>query len=262
MPLEADGVLVDEASMVDLRLMASLLAALPDGCRLVLVGDADQLPSVGAGRVLGELVQSGAVPVATLSEVYRQAAGSGIVRNAWRVNGGELPISGELEPSVDGRKPDLFVIEREDVLGAQATALEILTRRVERLGLDPRTDVQVLTPMHAGPLGTVAMNERLQALLNPSDQVLVRGQRRFSPGDRVIQVRNDYDNDIFNGDVGRVLEVVGGALRVDFEGREVLVQGDSLGDLELAWAISIPLETRAEYHQRPSMLLYTPAATA
>ena len=246
-PLECDGVLVDEASMVDVRLMASLLSALPDGCRLVMVGDADQLPSVGPGRVLGELVASGAVPVATLSEVYRQAAGSGIVRNAWRVNGGEVPVSGEREPAPDGRSPDFYVVERGDPLAAQATALEILTRRLPKLGFDPRQDVQVLTPMHAGPLGTVAMNERIQALLNPDAEVLTRGNRRFSVGDRVIQVRNDYDNDIFNGDTGTVLDIAGGRLTVDFDGRPVTLTGEQLRDVELAWCISIHKSQGSEY---------------
>ena len=248
-PLEADGVLIDEASMVDIRLMASLLAAIPDGCRLVLVGDADQLPSVGPGRVLGELVASGAVPVATLSEVYRQAAGSGIVRNAWRVNGGQRSTSGEREAQ-DGdaeRRPDFFILGRPDPLAARQTALEVVTRRLTRLGFDPRTDVQVLTPMHAGPLGTIALNQALQDALTGTGPALTRGNRRFFVGDRVIQVRNDYDNDILNGDVGRVLEVGRGALLVDFEGRELRLSGEQLGDLEPAWAISIHKSQGSEY---------------
>ena len=246
-PLSADGVLVDEASMVDVRLMASLLGAIPDGCRLVLVGDADQLPSVGPGRVLGELVASGAVPVATLSEVYRQAAGSGIVRNAWRVNGGAMPVSGEKEPAAGDRDPDFYVVGREDPRAAQQTALAILTRRLPQLGFDPRTDVQVLTPMHAGPLGTVEMNARIQAALNPGEGGLVRGQRTFREGDRVIQVRNDYDNDIFNGDVGTVEHVLGGRMTVDFEGHRVDLVGEQLRDIELAWAISIHKSQGSEY---------------
>lgn len=246
-PLEADGVLIDEASMIDLRLMASLVAALPDGCRLVLVGDADQLPSVGAGRVLADLVTSGELPVATLTEVFRQAEGSGIVRNAWRVNRGEEPISGEREPPEGGGRPDFFVLARDDVRAAQATALEVVTRRLPRLGFDPLTDVQVLTPMHAGPLGTVSMNAALQGLLLPNQEEVKRGGRTLRLGDRVIQVRNDYDNDIFNGDVGRVEDLSGGAVRVDFEGRSVRLVGDQLRDLELAWAISIHKSQGSEY---------------
>ena len=246
-PLEADGVLIDEASMVDLRLMSSLVAALPDGCRLVLVGDADQLPSVGAGRVLADLVASGQLPVATLTEVFRQAEGSGIVRNAWRVNRGEDPVSGEREHQASDSRPDFFVLSRDDPRAAQATALEVITRRLPRLGFDPLTDVQLLTPMHAGPLGTVAMNAALQDLLLPGQEAVRRGGRSLRVGDRVIQVRNDYDNDIFNGDVGRVEDLGGGGVQVDFEGRHVRLSGEQVRDLELAWAISIHKSQGSEY---------------
>jgi exodeoxyribonuclease V alpha subunit len=247
-PLDADAVLVDEASMVDIRLMAALLGAISDGTRLVLVGDADQLPSVGAGRVLGDLIRSGDIPVATLSEVYRQAADSGIVRNAWRVNQGEVPVSGEREaPRSGGGAPDFFVLDRDDAHAAQRTVIEVVANRVKRLGFDPLTDVQVLTPMHNGPLGTVALNERMQAALNPDGDSLTRGNRVFRAGDRVIQVKNDYDNDIFNGDTGRVVTAGSGGLIVDFDGREIALTGEALDVIEPAWAISIHKSQGSEY---------------
>ena len=248
LPLDGDGVLVDEASMVDLRLMQSLLRALPPGARLVLVGDADQLPSVGAGRVLADVIASGVVPVATLREVFRQAAGSGIVRNAWRVNEGALPVSSERE---EGVARDLFVVHRADVAEARDTLLEVVSRRLPRLGFDPLREVQVLTPMHSGPLGTAALNEALQALLNPTGPTLVRNGRTLRQGDRVLQVRNNYDLDVFNGDVGRVTTVTDNGVVVDFgderEKNEVAITGEDLSDLELAWAISIHKSQGSEY---------------
>jgi exodeoxyribonuclease V alpha subunit len=242
-PLDADGVLIDEASMVDIRLMSSLMAAIPDGCRLVLVGDADQLPSVGPGRVLGDIIASGQVPVCTLTEVYRQAEGSGIVSNAHRVNQGEAPVSSEREGGVG----DFFEVHRRDAVEAQATVLEIVTQRLPRLGFDPLRDVQVLTPMHNGGLGTEALNRRLQALLNPDGHAVVQGQRTYREGDRVIQLRNDYDNDVFNGDVGIIQRAGGGALTIDFNGRQVTIRGESIADIDLAYAISIHKSQGSEY---------------
>jgi exodeoxyribonuclease V alpha subunit len=242
-PLECHGVLIDEASMVDIRLMASLLAALPEGCRLVLVGDADQLPSVGAGRVLADIIASGQVPVCTLTEVYRQAQDSGIVRNAHRINQGESPVSGEQEEGMD----DFFEIHRSEPLEAQATILQIVTERLKHRGFDPLKDVQVLTPMHSGPLGTQALNQALQRALNPAGPGVQRGPKIYREGDRVIQLRNDYDNDIFNGDVGIIVRAGGGVLTVDFDGRSATLRGEALGDIDLAYAITIHKSQGSEY---------------
>lgn len=242
-PLEAHGVLVDEASMVDLKLMAALLDALPPKCRLVLVGDVDQLPSVGAGQVLRDCIESGVVPVARLTDIFRQAQDSGIVRNAHRVNHGDVPVSAEKE----GGARDFFVLGREDAGDARATLLQVVQERLPRLGFDPLRDVQVLTPMHAGPLGTVALNEALQAALNPEGPSMKAGGRILRVNDRVLQTRNDYENDIFNGDVGRVVSVEGGQLVVDFDGRVVALVGDAVDAVEPAWAISIHKSQGSEY---------------
>ena len=244
-PLEAEGVLVDEASMVDLRLMHALLDALPDGCRLVLVGDADQLPSVGAGRVLGDLIDSGAVPVATLTEVYRQAAGSGIVRNAWRVHQGQMPISAEADPEASSQR-DFFVVRRPMADSAVSTLLHIVSKRLPDLGFDPRCDIQVLTPMHGGPLGTERLNTVLQQALNP-DGTPLSATRPFRIGDRVMQTRNNYDNDVFNGDVGVVVDVEGGVCTVDFDGQTVSLSGPEIDEITLAYAISVHKSQGSEY---------------
>ena len=243
-PLETDGLLLDEASMLDLPLLESVLEALPAKARLVLVGDVDQLPSVGPGQVLRDLIHSGTLPVARLTEIYRQAADSGIVRNAHRINRGELPVSAEKE---EGVTRDFFVLSKEEANEAQKLLVQVLTERLPRLGFDPKADVQVLTPMHNGPLGTVLLNQLLQAALNPEGQPMKHKSREFRMGDRVIQTRNDYDNEVFNGDVGRVTGVSDGVLSIDFDGRAVQLQGESLDALDLAYAISIHKSQGSEY---------------
>jgi exodeoxyribonuclease V alpha subunit len=248
-PLEVDGVLVDEASMVDLPLFASLLDALPAGARLVLVGDHDQLPSVGPGRVLGDVIDSGVVPVARLTEVYRQALDSGIIRNALRILKGRPPQSAEKDEEGEGRR-DCFVVEREVAEDLRDTLLEMVQTRLPRNGLDPLGDVQVLCPMHAGPIGTQALNAALQEALNPAVPdvfELKHGKRVFRAGDRVIQLRNDYDREVFNGDVGRVTEALPAALTVDFDGREVMYALDALDALDLAYAMSVHKSQGSEY---------------
>ncbi len=249
-PLEADLVIVDEASMVDLRLMEAVLLALGPRARLVLVGDVDQLPSVGAGRVLADVIRSGAVPIARLTAIYRQAQTSSIVRNAWRVNRGELPMSSENEP---GMARDFFVLRQEDAEECRNLLLRVLLERLPKLGFSPARDVQVLTPMHAGPLGTVALNQLLQDALNPragllgGGQELTIGKRVFRPGDRILQTRNDYDLDVYNGDVGRVVEVTAGGLTADFDGRIVQLGLVPLESVEHAYAISIHKSQGSEY---------------
>ncbi|MCP4807636.1 MAG: ATP-dependent RecD-like DNA helicase [Proteobacteria bacterium] len=244
-PLEIDGLVVDEASMLDLGLMDAVLAALPSGARLVLVGDADQLPSVGAGNVLADLISSGQVPVASLTQVYRQAEDSAIVQNAWRILRG-LPVV-SAEKSSQAAKKDFFLVAREDAIRARQTLCQVVQERLPAKGFDPLVDVQVLTPMRKGPLGTFALNEALQDLLNPDGKELVRGQRRYREGDRVLQVKNDYDTDVFNGDVGRITALDESSMTVDFDGRVVTLVGEQLDLIELAYAISIHKSQGSEY---------------
>lgn len=248
-PLEADLVIVDEASMVDLRLAESLLLALGPRARLVLVGDVDQLPSVGAGRLLADIIRSDGVPVSRLDVIYRQAEASSIVRNAWRVNQGEVPVSSEQEAGV---ARDFFVLRQEDAEELRGLLVRVLTERLPKLGFDPVRDVQVLTPMHAGPLGTVALNQLLQDTLNPragllGGQELTIGKRVFRPGDRILQTRNDYDLDVFNGDVGRVIEVSAAGLSANFDGRVVQLGLVPLEAVEHAYCISIHKSQGSEY---------------
>jgi exodeoxyribonuclease V alpha subunit len=246
-PLETEGLLIDEASMVDLPLLSQVLDALPARARLVLVGDVDQLPSVGPGQVLRDLIESGKVPVARLTEIYRQAQDSGIVRNAWRINRGEFPVSSEQERGIS---QDFFVLQREDAEECRKLILQSVTERLPKKGFAPKEDIQILTPMHSGLLGTQSLNQLLQDALNPSGPNTPQinwKKRTFRFGDRVIQTRNDYENEVFNGDVGKVIFVADSALTIDFDGREVTLTGDSLDALELAYAISIHKSQGSEY---------------
>jgi exodeoxyribonuclease V alpha subunit len=185
--------------------------------------------------------------VATLSTVYRQAANSGIIRNAWRINRGNLPISGEHEANTKEGSPDFYLVHRRDPMEAQAAVLEVVQRRLPALGFDPLREVQVLTPMHNGPLGTEALNRHLQRLLDAGPIAMEQGDRVLRVGDRVLQMRNDYDHDIFNGDTGRVLSSRAGKLEVDFDGRIVQIEGDALQYLRLSYAMSIHKSQGSEY---------------
>jgi exodeoxyribonuclease V alpha subunit len=244
--LDTGAVIVDETSMVDLPLCASLLEAMPDDARLILVGDADQLPSVGPGAVLRDLLASDGVRKVRLDEVFRQAGESGIVVNAHRILHGEKPESaGRDEPGAD-----FFIIERSDPEHAAATIESLVTERIpKRFGIDPIRDLQVLTPMHRGAVGTQALNARLQELLNPTGPALERGFMRIRLGDKVMQTRNDYEREVFNGDVGTVSFVDNEerALRVRFDDREVEYDDNALDALTLAYATSIHKSQGSEY---------------
>jgi exodeoxyribonuclease V alpha subunit len=235
-PLACDLLVVDEASMVDTLLMFQLLRALPATCSLLLLGDADQLPSVGAGNVLRDIIDSGRFPVVELTEIFRQAEASLIVTNAHRVRAGQMP---NLEPEGE----DFFFIEQEDPVKAARIVLQLVCERIPRkFGLDPVDEVQVLSPMHKGELGVDNLNRLLQEALNPhAAHSLQRGALRLAVGDKVLQLRNDYEKDVYNGDIGRIHRIVGETQEVEvaFEGRLLRYRPEELDELALAYAVSV-----------------------
>ncbi|MDO9582287.1 MAG: ATP-dependent RecD-like DNA helicase [Desulfomicrobium sp.] len=244
--LSADVMVVDEVSMLDCGLCLSLLRALPLTCRLVFVGDENQLPSVGAGNVLGDMIESGVIPAVRLTHIYRQARESMIVVNAHRINAGEFPLGSPHAPP----KADFFWVEKEDLRELQALILRMVCERIpEAYGLDPMSDVQVLTPMHKGEVGTIALNSLLQERLNAGGRELVRGQRAYRVGDRILQLRNNYDKEVFNGDLGRILDfdTKDEILKAEFDGREVEYGFDELDEIGLAYAISVHKSQGSEY---------------
>ena len=244
-PLEGRRLVVDEVSMVDLPLFACLLAALPREASLVLVGDADQLPSVGPGSVLRDLLASGALPSVTLQEVFRQAAQSRIVRSAHRILRGHLP-----ETDNPPELQDFYFVPQEDPGRTAELVVELVSSRIPaRFGLDPLLDIQVLCPMHRGDAGAQNLNVRLQQALNPFGRELRRGNRLFREGDRVMQLRNDYDREIYNGDLGRISRVdpEGTQLHVRFEGREVPCLDEDLDSLAPAYAVTVHKAQGSEY---------------
>lgn len=242
-PLDCDALIVDEMSMVDIVLCYRLLLALPTRARLVLVGDADQLPSVGPGTVLKDLIASKAVPCIQLKHIFRQAEQSSIVRNAHRINEGLAP---ELQPDPGS---DFFFIRREDPDEAVATITELVQHNIpESFGLDAKRDIQVLAPMHRGTLGVSRLNEALQAALNPGAPGLRLGAMKLTVGDRVMQMVNNYDLGVFNGDLGFVEEIQGETrLCVSFDGRPVWYESADLAQLSLAYACSIHKSQGNEY---------------
>lgn len=248
-PLLCDVLIVDEASMVDVPLMSSVLRALPENAALVLVGDVDQLPSVGPGMVLRDLIESGSVPVARLTEVFRQAANSRIITNAHRINQGQMPEFADKESG-----SDFFLIERNEPDRVSEAVIDMVKRGIPaKFGLKSLEDIQVLTPMNRGSLGVWELNQKLQQALNPPrpgvDSVEKFGVQ-FRPGDKVIQTENNYDKEVFNGDIGQVREIDGfeKQVKVVFENREVLYDFGELDELALAYAITIHKSQGSEFN--------------
>jgi exodeoxyribonuclease V alpha subunit len=245
-PLACDLLVVDETSMVDVPLMNALTRAIPPHAGLLLVGDVDQLPSVGPGQVLADIIASERIPVARLTEVFRQAAESRIVVNAHRINHGQMP-----EPPQAGEESDFYMVEIAEPEEGISKLIEIVTNRIpRRFGLDPTKDVQVLCPMQRGVLGARNLNHELQRVLNPNPPATVeRFGWRFSPGDRVMETQNDYDREVFNGDLGTVARIDDdeGAVIVNFEGREVAYPYGELDTLVPAFATTIHKSQGSEY---------------
>jgi exodeoxyribonuclease V alpha subunit len=243
--LEADLLVVDEASMLDVRLAADLVSALADGTRLVLVGDVDQLPSVGPGTVLGDAITSGAIPTVRLTEIFRQAASSLIITNAHRIHDGLLPDLTTGPPE----SRDFFFLEENDPARAALLVRDLVAVRLpRRYGLAPH-DIQVLAPMHRGELGAGHLNQLLQEALTTGGEEIKTGGRVFRTGDRVMQLRNDYDKEVWNGDVGQVLRAsaADGELCVRFDDREVRYGTDELDELALAYAATVHKSQGSEY---------------
>lgn len=247
-PLDCGLLVVDETSMVDVRLMHSLLRALPPSSSLLLAGDVDQLPSVGPGTVLRDLIESGVVSVARLTEVFRQAAHSRIITTAHAINRGEIPADPAADPA-----SDFFFVPRLDPGKMIATLVEMVKRRIpQKFGHDSIRDIQVLSPMNKGPLGVQELNLRLQAELNPArenESGVDKFGWHFRPRDKVIQTENNYDKEVFNGDIGQVVRVdhEQKELIVRFDSREVSYEFSELDELSLAYAITVHKAQGSEF---------------
>lgn len=246
-PLNIDFLVVDEASMLDLLLTNNLLKALRPGTHLLLVGDIDQLPSVGAGDVLRDIIASGIAPVARLTTIFRQAADSQIIINAHRINQGKLPVYSK---EASG---DFFLFPADDAVKAADWIVDVVTERIpQKFGFDAIHEIQVLTPMYRGPAGVIALNQRLQEKLNPAASN--KPERSlfgitFRVGDKVMQTRNNYDKDVFNGDIGFIcsINIIDHTLGVDFEGRTVSYEWSDVDELTLAYVISVHKAQGSEF---------------
>ena len=243
-PLEGDVLIVDECSMIDIMLMYNLLKAVPDDMTLILVGDVDQLPSVGAGNVLSDIIASGCIPVVKLERIFRQAQGSRIIMNAHRINKGQaIDMRG-------GREADFFFAAQETPEAAADLIVKYVTENLPRYyRADPIRDIQVLTPMQRGVVGAVNLNQRLQEALNKTRIFLRRGGTEYRLHDKVMQIRNDYNREVYNGDIGFISSVnmEDRELNVNFEGREVTYDATELDELVLAYACTIHKSQGSEY---------------
>jgi exodeoxyribonuclease V alpha subunit len=245
-PLDCELLVVDESSMVDVLLMQSLMKAVPSAAALLIVGDIDQLPSVGPGQVLADIISSGTVTVARLTEVFRQAAQSKIITTAHAINAGQIP---DLRSSDENT--DFYFVSATDPEEAVSRIVELVSKRIpRRFGFDPIKDIQVLCPMNRGGVGARSLNIELQAVLNPAGEKKVeRFGWTFAPGDKVMQIENDYDKDVYNGDIGMIedVDLSEGEVVVNFDGRTVTFVFGELDTLVPAYAATIHKSQGSEY---------------
>ena len=232
--------------MVDCILMHHLLKAIPPHATFIMVGDVNQLPSVGAGNVLNDIISSGTVPIVELNEIFRQARQSSIIVNAHKINSGVVP---SFKPS-DEELNDFFFIHKEDPEEVLQLILELVKDRIpNRFGFDPIDDIQVLTPMHKGTIGAGNLNTQLQEMLNPSENSVSRWGRTFRVRDKVMQIKNNYDKEVFNGDIGRITGIDEEAqeLSISFDGRQVDYDFTDLDEVVLAYAVSVHKAQGSQY---------------
>ena len=242
-PLEGDVLIVDECSMIDLLLMHNLLKAVPDTMTLILVGDVDQLPSVGAGNVLRDVIDSECFPVVRLTKIFRQAQASRIITNAHRINRGQMP---DLS---NGRESDFFFLEQEDAEAAAQEIVDLVRTRLPSHYHIPPSEIQVLSPMQRGVVGAANLNQIIQEAVNPGETGFRRGGMQFKVRDKVMQIRNNYDKEVFNGDIGIVesIDPENRELTVNFEGRSISYDITELDELVLAYAVTIHKSQGSEY---------------
>lgn len=243
-PLETDLLVIDEVSMIDTILMNNLISAVSLNTTLVLVGDVDQLPSVGCGNILHDLIQSGIIPTAMLTKIFRQAKESQIVVNAHKINRGEFPTI------LNNKSSDFFFIQESDNSKMADVITELCRQRLpEKYGFDPMKDIQVLTPMYKGDTGANNLNSKLQDVLNYKKVTLTRGEKSFKIGDKVMQLRNNYDKDVYNGDIGLIqsIDLDDQKLEINFSGKIVSYEFLELDDITLAYAITVHKSQGSEY---------------
>jgi len=251
-PLSCDLLIVDEASMIDTVLMYHLLCAIPRHAAFILVGDVNQLPSVGAGNVLNDMIASAEIPVVALTQIFRQARQSQIIVNAHRINQGILPRWSDAKNSAPSSEElsDFYFIEQEDPEKVLETILLLVKTRIPlRFGFNAVDQIQVLTPMHRGIVGAGNLNTRLQESLNPQKEHLNHGHRQFKPGDKVMQIRNNYDKNVFNGDIGRIdtISFENQQVVIRFDGLQAVYEFGEMDEITLAYAVSVHKAQGSEY---------------